>query len=440
MKTLPPIPQPWRMWLLWAVGCAAYVLSVLNRTSLSAVGVDAAERFHADASTLSMFAVIQLAVYGAGQVPVGLLLDRFGARPIITAGMLLMAIGQATLAFAPQVGIAIAARVVLGAGDACVFSSVLRVIATWFPTQRAPVMVQLTGIIGGLGQLLSLLPLAGFVHTSGWTVAFGTLAGLGVLFAVLTYLVIRNRPPGREEDVSVNTATGAISVVHSSVDFRTGVKESWAHPGTRLGFWAHFTTPFAGSAFALLWGFPFLTRGQGLDTVTASLVISLYAVFSMGSGPVIGLLSARHPLRRTRMLVLPIIGVQALAWAAVLIWPGRSPLWLLLILAFTLAIGGPASLVAFDYTRTHNPTYRLSTATGIVNSAGFFAGLVTIFAIGVLMDVQGAGAASAFNLDAFKVAFLVQYPVWALGAYFIVRERHLLRVRLGLDAPRSRRR
>ncbi len=70
----------WRTWTLWGVGVLAYVVSIVNRTSLSAVGVDAATRFHADASALSLFAVIQLFVYGAMQIPVGLLLDRFGAR------------------------------------------------------------------------------------------------------------------------------------------------------------------------------------------------------------------------------------------------------------------------------------------------------------------------------------------------------------------------
>ena len=101
---LPPA-RPWRLWLVWGVGVAAYVLSVTNRTSLSSVGVDAAVRFDADASALSLFAVIQLFVYGAMQIPVGLLLDRFGARPIVTAGMVLMAIGQLVMAFAPDVGI-----------------------------------------------------------------------------------------------------------------------------------------------------------------------------------------------------------------------------------------------------------------------------------------------------------------------------------------------
>ena len=432
--------RPWRLWLVYGVGVAAYVLSVTNRTSLSAVGVDAAVRFDADAATLSMFAVIQLGVYGAMQIPVGVLLDRFGARPIITVGMLLMAIGQLVLAFAPDVGTAILARMLLGAGDAAVFPSVLRVVAVWFPERQAPLLVQLTGIIGQAGQILAILPMAALLHSTTWTVAFGSLAGLGVLFTVLTFAVIRNRPPDRKADVSVDTVTGAMHVVTSAADLREGFRESWGHPATRLAFWSHFATPFSGTAFILLWGFPFLTIGQGLSPAMASLIFTVCVVFGMIAGPVIGALSSRHPMRRSKLLVLPIIAIQVVAWLIVIAVPGPAPLWLLFVLAFALSTGGPASMIGFDHARTFNPRHRLSTASGIVNVGGFLAALLAILFIGLAMDWQGAGTPETYSLDAFRIAFLTQLPLWAIGALFIVIERKRTRVLIGLDEPRSRRR
>lgn len=442
MTTPAPIPlaPTWRLWLLWGVGVAAYIVSVTNRSSLSAVGVDAAVRFDADASTLSMFAVIQLAVYGAMQIPVGLLLDRFGARPIITIGMALMAVGQLALAFAPDVAWAIAARMLLGAGDAAVFPSVLRVIAVWFPERQAPFMVQLTGLVGQSGQIIAVLPLAALLHATSWTIAFGSLAGLGALFTVLTFAVIRNRPPGRTADVSVDTRTGAMHVVRSSADLRQGFRESWGHPGTRLAFWSHFTTPFSGTAFVLLWGFPFLTVGEGLTPAMASLLFTVYVVFGVLVGPVIGALSSRHPYRRSRLLVLPVIGIQATAWLAVILWPGSAPLWLLFALAFAMSTGGPGSMIGFDHARTFNPSHRLSTATGITNVGGFLAALLAILLIGIAMDAQGAGTPDTYTLEAFRLAFLTQMPLWLIGSLFIVIERKRTRIHIGLDEPRTRRR
>lgn len=429
-----------RAWLIWSVGIAAYVLAVTNRSSLSAVGVDAAARFDADAATLSLFAVVQLAVYGGMQIPVGVLLDRFGARPIMTIGMLLMAVGQLTMALSPSVGVAIVARMLLGAGDAAVFPGVLRLIATWFPAQRGPLMVQFTGLIGQSGQLLALLPLAALLHATSWSITFGSIAGLGALFAVLVFLLIRNHPPERDGDVTVDTDTGAIRVVTSAVDTGVGIRAAWAHPGTRLAFWSHFTTMFAGTAFVLLWGMPFLTAGEGRTTAVAATIMSTYVVVGMALGPIMGELSRRIPHLRSRALVLPAIGAQVVAWLAVIAHPGPAPLWLLFALAVALAMGGPASMIAFDHARTHNPSHRLSTATGVTNAGGFLAALVAIFLIGLALDLQGAGTPDTYRLDAFRLAFLTQLPLWILGSVFIVIERKRTRIRMGMDPPRRPRR
>lgn len=415
------------------------MLAITNRTSLGAVGVDAAERFQADASTLSMFAVVQLAVYGGMQIPIGVLLDKYGARPIITIGMILMAAGQLVMAVSPSIGIAILARILLGAGDAAVFPAVLRLVATWFPAQRAPVMVQFTGIIGQSGQLVALIPLAALLHATTWTITFGSIAGLGVLFAILVFLIIRNHPPEQTADVSVNTDTGVVRVVTSAIDTGVGIRAAWAHPGTRLAFWSHFTTPFAGTAFVLLWGMPFLTAGQGLSTAHAATLVSVYVVAGMVLGPITGAVSQRIPNQRSVALVLPAVAIQFLAWMIIIALPGPAPTWLLYVLAVALATGGPASMIAFDHARTHNPSHRLSTATGVTNAGGFIAALIAIFLIGLMLDLQGAGTPDTYSLDAFRVAFLMQVPLWLIGATFIIIERKHTRIRIGLDPERRKR-
>lgn len=429
-----------RAWLIWTTGLAAYILSITNRSSLAAVGVDAAERFQADAATLSMFAVVQLAVYGGMQIPVGVLLDRFGSRPIMTAGMVLMAVGQLTMALSPSVGVAIFARMLLGAGDAAIFPAVLRLVATWFPAQRAPLMVQLTGIVGQAGQLVAIIPLSALLHATTWSITFGSIAGLGVLFAILVWAIIRNHPPEVGRDVSVDTDTGAIRVVTSSVDTGVGIRAAWAHPGTRLAFWSHFATPFAGTAFILLWGIPYLTAGEGLTRPQATTITTLFVLAGMILGPIIGDLSRRVPHLRSRALVLPAVGLQLGVWITVIVWPGPAPLWLLIALVAALATGGPASMIAFDHARAHNPAQRLSTATGVTNAGGFLAALIAVFAIGLALDLQGAGTPDTYRLDAFRIAFLTQVPLWLVGGLFIAIERKRTRVHIGMDPPRRPRR
>jgi sugar phosphate permease len=257
-----------------------------------------------------------------------------------------------------------------------------------------------------------------------------------VLFSILVFLVIRNHPPERGADVTVNTDTGLVRVVTSAIDTGVGIRAAWAHPGTRLAFWSHFTSPFAGTAFVLLWGMPFLTAAQGLDTAHAAGIISVYVVAGMVLGPVIGDLSRRLPYHRSYALVLPSVGVQFVAWVAVIALPGPAPLWMLYVLAIALGTGGPASMIAFDHARTHNPSHRLSTATGVTNAGGFIAALIAIFLIGLALDLQGAGTPATYTFEAFRIAFLMPVPIWLVGTAFILIERKRTRIRMGLDPER----
>jgi MFS family permease len=416
-------------WVVWGVGVLAYLVAVLQRTSLGVAGIDAAERFGASASMLAIFAVLQLLVYAGLQVPVGVLLDRVGAKRLIVVGALVMAAGQALLAVATALPLAVLARLLVGAGDAMTFVCVLRLVVSWFPPRRIPMLTQLTGITGQLGQILSAIPLVRLLHGPGWTPTYLSAAGLGVLVAALSLAVLRNAPPG---SASTDRSPSMYAV-------RRQLAAAFRHPGTRLGLVTHFVTQFSGTVFALLWGYPFLVSGEGLSPGQAGALLTLFVLVAMATGPVFGRLVARHPLRRS-WLVLGIVAVTAAAWTAVLAWPGRAPLWLLVLLVLALALGGPGSMIGFDFARTFNPAGRLGSATGIVNVGGFLASLLTILAIGVVLDaLGGSGSGSAvgsgvsrgasYDLESFKLAWSVQYVVWVLGVIGVVRTRRQVRAR-----------
>lgn len=415
-----------RALLVWGVGVTAYVVAVLQRTSLGVAGAQAAERFGASASVLATFAVLQLLVYAGLQVPVGVLLDRYGARRLILLGALTAGSGQVVLALSTSLPGAISARVLVGAGDAMTFVCVLRLVSAWFPPRRNPLMTQLTGLTGQLGQIGSAVPLAHMLHRSGWTPTYLTAAGASGVAFVLVLLVLRDAPPG------VVAARSASSLA----EVKSQVAAAFRQPGTRLGLWTHFTTQYSGTVFVLLWGFPFLVSGEGLSPTTASTLLTVFVVAGMGCGPVFGHLVSRHPLRRS-WLVLGILTVTVGVWTLVLAWPGRAPLWALVLLVLGLALGGPGSMIGFDFARTFNPPGRLGSATGIVNVGGFFASLVTILAIGIVLDVQGAGGgvgrAATYDLGAFKLAWSVQYVIWAFGLVAIIRTRTLARRGMAAD-------
>src|SRR3978361_1684069 len=123
---------------MWGGGVGACVLAGVHRASLGVAAVEAQERFSAGASAISLFLVLQLAVYAALQVPVGVALDRFGSRRMVVAGALTMAAGQLVLALATSVPVAVVARVLVGAGDAMTFIRGLRLGPPWVPGRGGP--------------------------------------------------------------------------------------------------------------------------------------------------------------------------------------------------------------------------------------------------------------------------------------------------------------
>jgi MFS family permease len=408
-----------RAWLIWTIGIFAYLVAVSQRTSVGVVGLEATDRFHASAAQISFFTVLQLLVYAALQIPVGVMVDRFGSRAMIAGGAILMALGQLQLAFADNIPGGVLGRVLVGAGDAMTFVSVIRLIPLWFAPVRVPLLTQLTGMSGQLGQLFSVVPFALIIHSAGWTPAFLTLAAMSALAVVLVLVLLQDQPPGHP---AATTGQGLRA---------TGVSLSsaWRQPGTRLGLWSHFTIQFSGTVFAMTWGYPFLISAQGLDRGPVSGLMALYVAAAIAAGPMIGRFVSRHPLRRSTMVLL-IAATTAAAWAAVLLMPGRSPLWMLAALVVVLAIGGPGSMIGFDFARTFNPAHRIGTATGIVNVGGFIAALVAIYLIGLVLDLlkaTGFSQGELYGLEPFRLALSVQFVLLGIGAFAIVFTRRKVR-------------
>lgn len=410
-----------RAYTVWVVGLAAYAVAVFHRGSLGVTAVDAQERFSAGASAVSLFLVLQLVVYAGLQVPVGIALDRFGSRALVATGALTMAAGQVLLAVATDVPTAVVARVLVGAGDAMTFISVLRVVTLWFSGPSVPVVTQLTGILGQVGQIAAAYPLVLALHHTSWTTTFLGAGAVGVLMAVLVVVFLKDSPPGTP-----------VAPVAGWSEIRANVAGAWKESGTQIGLYTHLVTQFSGTVFALLWGYPFLVLGQGLSTGTAAGLLTLLVVVGMGVGPLLGKLCGRWPLRRS-VLVFGIAGATITAWTVVLLWPGRAPLWLLVVLVVVLASNGPGSMIGFDYARTWNPVHRLGSASGVVNIGGFAASLLTVLAVGAVLDAQTPGASTAYDLGAFKAAFGVQYLFWAIGLAGVWRHRRRLRDRLASD-------
>lgn len=429
-----------RALLVWGVGVAAYVVAILNRSSFGVATLEVSALFGVSSAALAAVAVAQLVVYALLQVPVGVLLDRYGPRVLIATGAAVMALGQLVLALAPSAVWVLAGRVLVGAGDALTFVSAVRLVPAWFAARRVPVMTQLTGSIGQVGQVLSAVPVVALLHAEGWRTTFLCVAALGVLAAVLVLAVVRDSPEAvarsrADRDEAVARGGGLLRRRWRPAPARAArepgaLRAVLRDPGARLGFWMHFSGQFSNHVVVLLWGYAFLVEGQGRTAGEASALLTLNVVAAVVSGPVIGLVVGRHP--RSRMpLALGTSVAIALGWLAVAVPREPVPLAVLAAFIVVIGVGGPTSLIAFDVARSCTPPARLGTATGFVNTGGFVGALVTMLVLGVVLDrVAGDGVR---DLDAFRTAFAWVAVPWVLGvAGMLLGRRSARRAHPGL--------
>ncbi|WP_018685975.1 MFS transporter [Actinokineospora enzanensis] len=392
---------------IWATAVAVYLLAVFHRSSLGVAGLQAADRFQINAAALGTFTVLQIGIYACMQIPTGVLVDRFGPRRVLTAAAVGMGLGQVLFAIADTYPLALVARGVLGAGDAMTFVSVLRLIAAHFPVRRYAALASGTSALGAVGNLAATVPMTLLLHHVGWTVTFAVAGAATALYASVVALRVRDVPDGMPEQRNPPASLRAVVAQ---------VREAWRVPGTRLGFWVHFSTMFAPGVLGLLWGYPYLVRAQGMTPGTAGAVLSLLVVVAMVMSPVTGELIGRHPTWRVHA-VSGYLVVAVVLWGLLLGWPGGVAPKPLVVVAFgVVALGGPLSGVAFALARDYNPLHRTGTASGVVNVGGFAAVTITSLSIGLLLGGNAADADAA----SFRVAFLAVVVVLLLGSWRVL--------------------
>ena len=367
---------------------------------MGAVALSAAHRFDTTAAQLSSLAVMQLLFYASAQIPVGILLDRFGSKRILISGALLMALGQLTVAFANHLGIAVGGRILVGLGDACTFISMIRMANSWYSGSRSSHLQQWLATIGQTGQIFSAVPFALFLHLAGWESAFLGLVAVSVLVAALLFWL------GNDNPIHAAGAKQTFGDVFKRL--RGNIKK----PVTWVAFFTHFSTQSSGTTFALLWGMPFMVSGLDLSPAQAGGFIVLFVVTNSSAGPLIGWFCAKFPAWRPQFVYI-IVALVSSCWVIIALVPGKTPLALLTCIVMLIGLGGPSSMIAFDYSKEAIAPKELGATNGLINVGGFLASLVMMWLIGFSLDLQGGS--NLYSLQNFKAAFLLELIVIGVG-------------------------
>lgn len=397
-----------RVWWIWGAAVVVYLAAVFHRGSLGVAGTQAITRFGVGPAALSVFTVLQVGIYAAMQVPTGLLVDRFGSRRILTLAAVLLGLGQLLFAVATSYPLGLLARGVLGVGDAMTWVSVLRLVALYFPPRQYTLVATISSALGGLGGVAATFPLAAALHSIGWAPTFLLAGALTLGYSVVANSFVRD-PPDPAGGRTTEHPAGLGEVLHR-------VRAAWAVPGTRLAFWVHVCTMFVAGALSLLWGYPYLVNGLGVQPGTASGVLSVLIVGQVLGGPVIGAVIGRYPVWRMP-IVLGYLALNGTAWAVLLGWPGgRPPLAAVGLTFLVFALGGPVSAIAFALVRDYNPIWQVGTATGVANTGGHSASAIGVLAVGLLLDATKGLP----PVTGYRIAMLALVAMLLVGSFRMI--------------------
>ncbi|WP_296131211.1 nitrate/nitrite transporter [Corynebacterium sp. YSMAA1_1_D6] len=415
---------------VWVAAMLVYIVAMAGRTSFGVAGLEAIERFEVDASRIAVFTSVQLGVYAIAQIPTGVLIDKFGPRMLLVVGSIIMGIGQVILGFTSSYWVAIAARILIGAGDATAFLSVMRILPYWFPLHRTPMFTQVTSSLGQLGQFISAIPFSLLLGWAGWPTAFVSLGAVGILIAIAAAVAVADSPEalGIVEEESDSGESGDSSAPSPSLGALMG--RVLRSPVAWQAFFIHWVGLGATNVFVMLWGMPMMTAGLDFSKPKAGWVLTWFSICMVLVGPLHGRISSRASGYRP-WLTLGFVAFNIAVWSWFFVF-GGSYLSLFILIGL-VALCTPVANYGFDIVRENLERTVVATATGLANMGGFIAAMTGAQLFGVVLDHAGQGP--DYAMQDFRHAAWAVLGVWVVGIVGVL-VTHVLHGRTGRPGRR----
>ena len=396
---------------------SSYILVFFHRLCPAVIALDMQADFEVSSTLLGVLGSSYFYPYAIMQLPTGLLADSWGPRKTVSTFFLLASGGSVLMGMAPNLGLAIIGRVLVGTGVATLFVCNYKLLAEWFCPRRFVIMGGIFMAMGGVGALSSSVPLAWLSNRLGWRMSLVAVGMVTLLMAVLVYTRVRNKP---EEKGWPPLRTASSCNGETCIGLLEGVKQVvTARRFWPISIWSFFA-PGLSFSLGALWGGPYLIQVYGLSKTAASGILSMFAVSLIVGSPILSFLSNR--LGRKPVLIgcsLILITVCS----TFLLWPRGLPLSLLYVLFFCLTLSGATGAVAAAVSKELFPLAIAGTAVGMVNLFPFFGGALFQVAMGAIISFSSRTEA-AVPVEGYRMIFLFALAgaLFSLGAAFFLTE------------------
>jgi predicted MFS family arabinose efflux permease len=367
--TTPAREAPPAFLPLYLAFAAGYLLSYLYRTVNAVISPELSRELGLAPGSLGLLTGAYFIAFAALQIPVGMLLDRYGPRRVEPALLAIAAAGALFFAMADGLAGLALARALIGAGVASCLMAPLKAIAHWYTPERQASLAGWIMVAGGLGALAATTPLEIALRFASWRTIFVVLAALTAAVAVWIWF--------RVPDVPKPAAAPSFGVQWQ------GVRRVFGHPR----FW--WIAPLAGfgmgsfMAVQGLWAVPWMLEVAGLSRAAAASNLLVMGVVMLAAYLFLGLFATELERRGIGARHLFAAGFALNAAALALIVaniPGDAVWWSL------YGLGAAANILAFPVLNAGFPrelTARANTAANLVMFVGSFA---TQWGVGLVVD------------------------------------------------------
>lgn len=362
---------------------AGYYLSYLFRTINTLVAGRLASDLGLGAADIGLVTSVYFLIVMAGQIPIGMLLDRFGPRRVQSVLLAVAASGAALFGLSTGFLSLLLARAMIGLGTAAALMSGLKIIVLWFPRERMALINGFMIMLGSLGAVTATAPSEVLLDWIGWRGLFEALAAASAFAAILIYLVVPERLPSQKGS-------------RNPVRLRTVYSDG--------RFWriAPLSATCIGSAWALqsLWAAPWFCDVERLDR--ASLVTELFvmAVVLSFSALVLGVLANWVRRRKTEALFGLVAAMLIVAELVLILhppWPSLLP-WCV------VSVAGSATALTYAIIGDYFPAELVARANGGLNVLQFGWAFIVQYGTGLILE-QWPLEAGHYPLIAYQTAF-----------------------------------
>ena len=392
---------------IYAVLCAGFLASQFYRVSNAVIAPELMRELAIRPEDMGFVTGVFFLVFAAAQLPVGVVLDRYGLRRTMSALFLIAVAGSAVFATADDVVELAIGRGLMGLGCAAGLMGSLVAVSRWFPPDRFARLSSLLYTLGGTGFLLATTPLAWITEETGWRSAFWMMAGVTAALALLLFAVVRDRPSSDDGKADARHETlGEVLVGMRSV---FGNRQLWLICAIQF---VNYGTVLS---VVGLWAGPYLNDVHDLDGVTrGNVLLSLNIAMLVG---VMGFSVIERWLNTRKWTIFGGGCVSAIILFALAAFP-QSALWTTIALLILFALASAYIMLIHAHARAILPDNIVGRGLTLQNLAVFLGVFViqwaTGFIVGSFDSVEGAAPTAAYQA---VFIFLAGITVLALAVY-----------------------